>query len=169
MPGCPAVDVAPATTPPPDGSDPAAPPPGGSRAWGRLSFGLALLAVLAYACGAVLLVLPVRTPQVQDCGAPGAYLYEGRLDVVPDREGRVLDGEGDVVELPPAVADAARDKPCQERVAARAVPAAGLVGGATLVGIVAFALELFVVRPRRRRALAGPPSASVTGRPDWPA
>ena len=63
---------------------------------------------------------------------------------------------GDVVTLDPAVADAARDRPCQERVAARAVPAAALLLGATVLGVVAFLVELLVVRPRRRAVLRAP-------------
>lgn len=137
-------------------------PPREPRLLGRLAPGLAVLALAAYAVGAVLLTLPVRTPEVQDCGAPGAYLLDGRVDVVPDREDRILDGDGAVVTLDPAVAAAARERPCRERVASRAVPAVVVIGGATLLGVVAFAVELFVVRPRRRALLPAPP---VSGMP----
>lgn len=134
--------------------EPGRPAPSEPRVLGRVAFALAVAALVAYAAGLVLLVFPVRTPQVQDCGAPGAFLLDGRVDVVPDAEDRILDGDGEVVQLPAPVADAARERPCRERVAARAVPAVALIGGATIVGLVAFAAELFLVRPRRRRALA---------------
>lgn len=120
---------------------------------GRLAVALAVSALVAYAVAAVLFTLPVSTPAVQRCGAPGAYLIAGRTDVFPDAEGRILGPDDELVTLDPMVAAAARDQPCRERVAARAAPAAGLVGAATAVGVGAFALELLVVRPRRRRAL----------------
>lgn len=146
----------------PVGPDVAPPPPSDPpepRLLGRITLGLAVVALVAYAIGAVFLTLPVRTPQVQDCGAPGAYLLDGRLDVVPDHDDRIVDGDGAIVTLDPAVAATARDRPCQERVASRAVPAAIAIGAATVLGVVAFAGELFVVRPRRRaRALALGPS-----------
>lgn len=167
------MDDAAATSSPdvvPEGRIPAEP-----RLLGRSSFGLAVLALVAYAAGVVLLVVPVRTPEVQDCGAPGAFLLDGRVDVVPDAEDRILDADGAVVHLPAAVADAARDRPCRERVAARAVPGLALIGGATVVGAIAFALEMLLVRPRRRARVASipaepppPPSPEAHG-PDWPA
>ncbi len=152
-PAPPAAEPWPAVVPPTD------PPPAG--ALGRLAVALAGLALLAYLVAGVLLALPVETPHVQDCGAPGAYLLDGRVDVLPDREDRIL-RDGEVVTLDADVADAARERRCRDRVAARAVPAAILLAVATLVGLVAFGLELFVVRPRQRRAIraaaAGPPS-----------
>lgn len=119
---------------------------------GRIAVVLAGLSVLAYLVAGVLLVLPVSVPEVQSCGAPGAYLLGGRVDVVPDGEDRIL-RDDEVVTLDPVVADAARARPCRERVADRAVPAAILLTAATVVGLVAFALELIVVRPRQRRAV----------------
>lgn len=142
-----------APTPP---STPAEP-----RLLGRITLGLAVVALVAYAAGTVLLALPVRTPQVQDCGTPGAYLLGGRVDVVPDRDDRILDEDDAVVTLDPAVADTARARPCRERVASRAVPAAIVLGGATAMGVVAFAVELVVVRPRRRALLPPPPPGGV--------
>lgn len=120
---------------------------------GRIATVVAALALLGYLVAAVLLTLPVETPQVQDCGAPGAYLLAGRLDRIPDEEGRILGPDDEVVTLDADVAAAARANPCRERVAERAVPAALLVGAATIVGALAFVLELAVVRPRQRRAI----------------
>ncbi|HEX7132953.1 MAG TPA: hypothetical protein VF228_10270, partial [Iamia sp.] len=110
---------------------------------------------------AILLALPVETPEVQDCGAPGAYLLAGRVDRIPDDEDRILGPDDEVITLDPDVAADARATPCRDRVAERAVPAAILLVIATVVGVVAFAVELFVVRPRQRRlvraSLAAPP------------
>lgn len=146
------------------------PAPSDPRGLGRLAFALAVSALCAYAVGIALLLVPVRTPQVQDCGAPGAFLLDGRVDVVPDAEDRILDGDGAVVHLPASVADEARDRPCRERVAARAVPATALMAAATVVGLAAFGLELFLVRPRRRRARAGvrPETVVAKGPPALP-
>lgn len=119
----------------------------------RVAVTLAVAAIVAYGAAAVLFALPVTTPDVQRCGAPGAYLLAGRIDVVPDDEGRIVGPDDEVVTLMPSVAQAARDQPCRDRVASRAAPAAGLVAAATVVGLGAFALELAVVRPRRRREI----------------
>lgn len=156
-------------TPPPGGADDTDPPaPAEPRLLGRATRALAGVAVVAYLAGGVLLALPVRNLPVQDCGTPAAYLYQGRVDVVPDSRDQILDGE-EVVTLAPAVADAARATPCQERVAARAAPAGGLLAGATVGGTAAFALELLVVRRRRRALLVGTPAPTVPDGPDLPA
>lgn len=126
---------------------------------GRVARGLAAASIAAYLVAAVLFTLPVETPGVQDCGAPAAYLVDGRVDTIPDPEGRVRVEDADapdgfeVVTLDPEVAETAREEPCQERVASRAVPAGILVVVATVVGLAAFLLELLLVRPRRRAAL----------------
>lgn len=133
------------------------PPPGGL---GRIAVVIAGLSLLAYLAAAVLLAVPVTTPGVQDCGAPGAYLLAGRLDRIPDAEGRILGADDEIVTLDADVAAEARARPCRERVADRAVPAALLLVGATLLGVLAFAIELLAVRPRQRRAIRaamGPP------------
>ncbi|QYG91125.1 hypothetical protein HC251_00870 [Iamia sp. SCSIO 61187] len=154
------------------------PPPVGAIA--RLSMVGAGLALLCYLVAGVLLAVPVETPGVQDCGAPGAYLLAGRVDVVPDPDGRILGPDGEVVTLDADVAAAARTEPCRDRVADRAVPAGLLLTLATVLGVVAFATELFVVRPRQRRVVraaraaerdrptdptpGGPPAARVADR-----
>lgn len=140
---------------------------------GRVTLGLAAAAVAAYVLAAVLLTLPVETPGVQDCGAPGAYLLEGRVDTVPDREGRIRvesdAPEGfEVVTLDPDVAEAARDDRCRDRVARRAVPAGILLLAATVVGTTAFLLELLLVRPRRRAALRRARAAEAEAAPPHP-
>lgn len=132
---------------------------------GRVAIVLAGLSVLAYAVAGILLAVPVSVPQVQRCGAPGAYLLAGRVDIVPTDDGRILGPDGEPVTLAPEVADAARSRPCQDRVADRAVPAAILLVAATVIGVTAFALELIVVRPRQRRALAGPPPTAPPPEP----
>lgn len=119
---------------------------------GRVSVALAWASLACFVVAVVLLTIPVTTPEVQDCGAPGAYLAEGRLDVVPDAEDRILGPDGEVVTLDAPTAQAARDEPCQQRVATRAVPAGALLLAGTVGGISAFAVEVLVVRPRRRRA-----------------
>lgn len=136
---------------------------------GLLALVLAGLSLALYLVGAILLTLPVETPGVQDCGAPGAYLLDGRLDRIPDPEGRILDADGEIVTLDPDVAAVARETPCQERVAARAVPAGGLILAGTVVGVAAFALELVVVRPRQRRRIRAEAEAQAPVPPPAPA
>ena len=116
---------------------------------------LAGLALAAFAGAIVLLAIPVRTPEVQDCGTPAAYLLDGRVDVIPDAQDRILGPDGQPLTLPASAATAARQHPCQDRVADRAVPAGILVLAGTVVGLAALALEVLVVRPRLRRSLAG--------------
>ncbi len=119
---------------------------------GRISLGAAVVALVCFAVAVVLVSIPVRTPGVQDCGTPTGYLLEGRLDVVPDAQDRILGPDGQPLTLDEETAQAAREHPCQERVADRAVPAGVLVLAGTLLGLAAFAVEVLVVRPRRRRA-----------------
>ena len=64
--------------------------------------------------------------------------------------------DGDVVTLDPSTARAARERPCRERVADRAVPAGILMTVATVLGASAFLVELIVVRPRARKAARAP-------------
>ena len=153
----PAPPPAPATAPapPPEGWPPLAPaltpPPAGPV--DRVAVVLAGLALLAVLGAGAVLAVPVEVPGVQDCGTPGAYLLAGRVDRIPDGDDQVLDADDEVVTLDADVADEARANPCRDRVADRGVPAAWLLLTATVLGIVAFALELFVVRPRQRRQM----------------
>lgn len=138
------------------------PPPG---LLGRIATVVAGLSLLAYLVAAVVLAIPVETPGVQDCGSPGAYLLAGRVDRIPDEEGRILGPDGEVLTLDADVAAEARARPCRDRVADRGVPAAVLLVTATLLGVVAFAIELLVVRPRQRREIR----AATPPLPDPPA
>lgn len=142
-----AAAPSPVAVEPPPGS-----PPVPSVPAGRVSVALAWASLACFVVALVLLVIPVSTPEVQDCGAPGAYLAQGRLDVIPDANDQILGPDGEVVTLDGPVADAARDEPCQQRVAGRAVPAGVLLLVGTLGGLAAFVVEVLVVRPRRRRA-----------------
>jgi len=160
---------------PPPGLSPAPPPT--AEAWpplapavtpppgrlGRVATVMAGLALLSYLVAALLLVVPVEVPEVQDCGAPGAYLLGGRLDRRPDEENRILGPDDEVITLDDDVAAEARATPCRDRVADRGVPAVILVVAATVLGAVAFALELFVVRPRQRRQMRATMAAPATG------
>ncbi len=168
--GPPAAPPPPLAPPVPPSSEPwpplvpvVTPPPGLA---GRIAVVVAGVALLGYLVAGIVLAVPVRTPQVQDCGAPAAYLLDGRVDRLPDDEDRILGPDGEVVTLDEDVAAAARSTPCRDRVADRAVPAAILIVAATVVGVVAFALELLLVRPRQRREIRasldppGPPPSS---------
>lgn len=124
---------------------------------GQVATTLAVASLVGFAIAAVLFLIPVETPGVQDCGTPAGYLLDGRVDQIPDPEGRIRDASGEIVTLDPDVAAEARETPCQDRVAARAVPAAGLTLASLLVGMIAFGIELFAVRPRLRHALTTPP------------
>jgi hypothetical protein len=147
------------------------PPADGPRRLARATLAAAWASLLLFGVGALLLVVPVEVPEVQDCGTPVGYLLEGPVDVIPTEDGRFLDEDGEVVTLDADATRDARERPCRERVAELAVPAALLIAVATLVGLVAFVVELFVVRPRQRRALAAhaaPDAAAATpvGPPD---
>ena len=140
--------------PPAPAPDRSGPAPGAPRGLARATALVAAVAVAGFVVAGVLLAIPVRTPGVQDCGAPAAYLLGGRVDAIPDPEDRILGPDGEIVTLDAAVADTARSRPCQDRVASRAVPALLVLTGAFVLGVAAFAAELFVVRPRTRRARA---------------
>lgn len=151
---------APASWPPPAAppapAPPVDPPPGGVLA--RITLVAAALAVFGYLVAGVLLAIPVSVPQVESCGTPAAYLLAGRVDTIPNDDDQIRNADGEVVTLDADVADAARAAPCQDRVADRATPAVVLIAAATLLGLLAFAVELVLVRPRQRAALAaGPP------------
>ena len=87
----------------------------------------------------------------------------GRVDRIPDDDGRILGPDDEVITLDDDVAAEARATPCRDRVSERAVPAAILLVVATVLGVAAFAVELIVVRPRQRRemrAAMAPPEPS---------
>lgn len=120
----------------------------------RATRAAAWASLLLYLVAGLLAVIPVRMPEeIPDCGTPVAYLLEAPVDVVPTEDGRFLADDGSIVTLSEDATREARDRPCQERIARLAVPAAILIVVATVTGLVAFAVELFVVRPRQRRVL----------------
>lgn len=114
-------------------------------AWGSL---------LLYLVAGLLAVIPLGMPEdIPDCGTPVSYLLQAPIDVVPTEDGRFLAEDGSVVTVSEDAAREARDRPCRERIARLAVPAGILLVVATVIGLVAFGVELFVVRPRQRRVL----------------
>ena len=106
--------------------------PGG--AGGRVLQVLAWMAVGAFAAVAILGLVPIRNPGVQDCGVPAMFLARGRADVYPDADGRIRNPEGRVQTLDAAEHARALHHRCSQRVAARMVPAGILAVAATLVG-----------------------------------
>lgn len=147
---------APAVSPPADG---------GPRRLARATLAGAWASLVLFGVAALLVVIPVSVPEVQDCGTPVSYILRGPVDVIPNPEGRFLDEDGEVVTVDDDVAREARDRPCRDRIATLAVPAAVLLVIATFVGLVAFGVELFVVRPRQRRAIVAARDADRATRP----
>ncbi|MEJ7585194.1 MAG: hypothetical protein WKF43_14195 [Acidimicrobiales bacterium] len=113
---------------------------------------LGWLAVGAIALGVAIALVPVGDGATQDCGAPGAFLIEGRADVYPDADGRVQRGNGEVEQLSPAEVSDAYERPCSERVADRMVPAGiVLATGAGTGLLIAVAAGIGAVRRRPKR------------------
>ncbi|HEX2575068.1 MAG TPA: hypothetical protein VHK88_01880 [Aquihabitans sp.] len=144
--------TAPAPPSPPVAAPPAAPP--GSRTV-RLTAAVALVGVLVAVVALGLALRPLETP-TQDCGTALTYLLDGRID-------ELVDPEDPPAGVTRAEAQANNREPCQERAAARALPAGAALVGGTLVAVVAVGIE-FVVRLRlagahRRQQWLGPPSA----------
>lgn len=104
--------------------------------------------------GLVVGSVPVRSPKVQDCGAPLAFVLTGRVDVF-------VDPNNPPRGFTPKQAVAANKRPCRTRVAPRAVRSAELLLGGLLVGLTGVAL-LVVGRVSRRRAFLrdGPPAGA---------
>ncbi len=104
---------------------------------------LTIPALLALAASAVLFVVPVTNPGVQDCGSPGWFLLRAQADrpLVTD-EGEPLHG-WDQARLRQAHHDR-----CSAQVAARAVPA-----GVLLVVFWVLALVAVVIGWNGRRGL----------------
>ncbi|MBV9950613.1 MAG: hypothetical protein JO291_01580 [Acidimicrobiia bacterium] len=100
---------------------------------------LGWIAVVLITVGAVIVLVPVRNPGVQQCGAPLTFLVSGQLDRLPDATGRVLI-DNRVVTLSPAARHRAVDSPCSERVERRAIPAGVLVVLGSVMGLTAVAI-----------------------------
>lgn len=98
------------------------------------------------AAGLVFGTVPVRTPKVQDCGAPLAFVITGRVDsfVDPNNPPRGITA---------AQARAANRKPCRKRVAPRMVGSGALLLGGLVVGVTGVGM-LLIGRSARRRAHA---------------
>lgn len=104
---------------------------------------IALLGVLVAVAGLGLALVPVRTP-TQDCGTPMAFLLRGRVDVL-------VDPVSPPTGITPAEAKANNARPCQQRSAARGLPALVLVLVGTTIGLIAATVEV-TIRLRRRRS-----------------
>jgi hypothetical protein len=147
----------PATDPaeaPPSGpneptNDDAAPtddPPAGSGLT-RASTVLAWLALPLLVASAVLFLLPVSSPGVQQCGSPAVFLLKATSDKpLVDTSGKPLNG-WNTKELRQAY----RHR-CSVLVARRAVPAGGLLVGFWVVAIAATLLSWATRRSLRIRA-----------------
>jgi hypothetical protein len=105
----------------------------------RVTGVLGWIAVGLITIGIVVVLIPVRNPGVQQCGAPLTFLVSGQLDRIPDATGRVLIDDH-VVELSPAERRRAVDSPCSERVGRRAIPAGVLVVLGSVMGLLAVAI-----------------------------
>jgi len=97
------------------------------------------MAIGLIAIGTVIVLIPVRNPGVQQCGAPLTFLASGQINRIPDATGRVLI-DNRVVRLSPAAAKRAVDSPCSERVERRAIPAGILVVLGSVMGLTAVAI-----------------------------
>jgi len=114
-------------------------------------------ALIAIAIAAGVALVPVRNGPIQACGAPGAFLLEGRTDLYPDADGRVRRSNGEVEQLSPAEIADAYDRPCSQRVADRMVPAGVLLTAGAVTGlIIVTAAAVGTWRSGRRRAAPAP-------------
>lgn len=128
-----------------DGSQPTRPP----RHWPDQLIGASTIA--AWICLALILAglavgsVPVRTPIVQDCGTPLAFVLTGRVD-------RFLDPNNPPRGVTAKEAEAANKRPCRKRVAPRMVRSAELLLGGLVAGLAGVVM-LLVGRTVRRRDL----------------
>ena len=94
----------------------------------------------------VVFALPVSSPGVQHCGAPGLFLLHGKTDAaLYTPAGKPLHG-WDLAELKHAYAHR-----CSHQVARRAIPAGVLFLGSILVGLIAVTLAWTARRTMRVR------------------
>lgn len=146
----------------PAGSEPAPSRRGGA---GTISMVLGWLSLLAISIGVIVALLPVSNGPAQDCGAPGAFLLEGRPNEYPDADGRVQTTDGKGRQLSPLAVERAAARPCSERVAERMVPAGGLLTGGLVAGLACLLTHGIGALRRTRAAPAEPPPASAPGEP----
>lgn len=116
-------------------TEPSAPVPGRRSVVARGVAAVGWLALLAIVVGLVVSLVPLRNGIVQACGAPAAFLIDGRSDVYPDAGGRVRNSDGRIVQLSPGAVKAAIDRRCSRRVGDRMVRAGALLVGGGLVGV----------------------------------
>lgn len=110
----------------------------------RVTAVVAFVGVLLALLGLGLSARPLATP-TQDCGTAFTFLVTGQLD-------QFVDPANPPEGVTEAEAEANNAEPCQERAAARAVPAGALVIGGTLLGLAALLAESTVRFVAARRA-----------------
>lgn len=119
----------------------------------RVTALVATLGVVVALIGLAQSARPLATP-TQDCGTALTFLAGGRVD-------EFVDPADPPAGVSRAEAEANNAEPCQERAAARALPAGIAVVGGTALGLLAVGIEglvrLRLGRARRRRWLAGLP------------
>ena len=134
--------------------------PATSTSW-LLSFStiLAWVAPVMLAASVVLFALPVSSPGVQQCGAPGLYLLHGEADAaLYTPAGKPLHGWS-LAQLKQAYAHR-----CSHEVARRAIPAGVLFLGSILVGLIALTLT-WTARRTMRAMLRGRAHPALTRSP----
>lgn len=114
----------------------------------RASTVIAWVALAAFMAGVVLFLLPVRNRYhgrtLQDCGAPAAFLKDGRTSAI-------VSSDSPPKFIPKADVHDINAHQCSDLVAGRAVPGAILLVSTFGLGLVAFVLA-WVGRRAERRA-----------------
>ena len=145
---------------------PSAPAPAAPRrTWlNRLAAVPGWLAVVAMLGSLGLAFVPLSNPGVQTCGSPALFLLDGKVDRLPDANGRVQDADGTIRTLTKAQQDRAFNHKCSARVADRIVPLAATFGTGAIVGLVVLLASMVVwwrhSPPARPRPLVPPPNAA---------
>lgn len=116
----------------------------------RVATVLMALASVALAVSAVLFLVPVSNPGVQNCGAPAWFLLTAETDrPLVDSEGQAVNGWNE------QRLRRAHEERCSVRVADRAVPAGALLGGFWIVGLGALIVGWTGRRSLRRSVAPG--------------
>jgi hypothetical protein len=132
-----------------------------SRPLWRITGVLGWIAVVLITLGIVIVLIPVRNPGVQQCGAPLTYLMSGQVDRIPDASGRVLI-DGRIVTLSSAAHKRAVESPCSQRVERRAIPASILVVVGSVMGLVAVTIGIVGAWRRASARVAAEPQEVQT-------